>query len=172
MADKASELQIDFQHNYALLLSYGDLSRESGMYSLLLIFFLMLAVIASASIATLGAVFQVSAARRERDFALFLSIGADGSQIKNTVLLESALYVVFAIPAGYLLGILFFGISRNRIDAVLYSAEKFPPIERGGVPSFFGCLDNMRGMYYFALRSDACCEGREYQPYGNFAGDA
>lgn len=130
MADKASELQIDFQHNYALLLSYGDLSRESGMYSLLLIFFLMLAVIASASIATLGAVFQVSAARRERDFALFLSIGADGSQIKNTVLLESALYVVFAIPAGYLLGILFFGISRNRIDAVLYSTEKFPPIER------------------------------------------
>lgn len=129
LADRESELQIDFQHNYALLLSYGDLSRESGMYSLLLIFFLMLAIIASTSIVTLGAVFQVSAARRERDFALLLSIGADSSQIKSAVLLESALYIGFAVPAGYFLGILFFEISKSRMDAVLYAAEKFPPIE-------------------------------------------
>lgn len=129
LADRESELQIDFQHNYALLLSYGDLSRESGMYSLLLIFFLMFAIIASTSIVTLGAVFQVSAARRERDFALLLSIGADSSQIKSAVLLESALYIGFAVPAGYFLGILFFEISKSRMDAVLYAAEKFPPIE-------------------------------------------
>lgn len=105
LADNESELQIDFQHNYALLLSYGDLSRESGMYSFLLIFFLMLAIIASTSIVTLGAVFQVSAARRERDFALLISIGADSSQIKRVVLFESVFYIGFAVPAGYLLGI-------------------------------------------------------------------
>ena len=129
LADKESELQIDFCHNYALLLSYGDLSRESGMYSLLLIFFLMIGIIALTSIATLGAVFQVSAARRERDFALFLGIGADSSQIKRTVLLESALYIGFAVPAGCFLGIFFFEIFKSQMDAVLYSAEKFPAIE-------------------------------------------
>ena len=128
LADKESELQIDYQHNYALLLSYGDLSRESGMYSFLLIFFLMIIIIASTSIVTLGAVFQVSTARRERDFALLISIGADNSQMKCAVLLESAFYIS-AVPVGYLLGIFFFEVSKSRMDAVLYSVEKFPPIE-------------------------------------------
>ena len=115
-------------HNNSLLASYGDLDRGNGIYSYLIVFLLLFTVIAVTALLTLGAVFQVSASRREREFALFRSIGADSSQIRNMVLLESACYICFALPAGYLLGIFLFQAARGSIDDLLASLEKFPPI--------------------------------------------
>lgn len=115
-------------HNSALLASYGDLNPNNGSYVFLLVFFLMVAIIAVMAVLTLGAVFQVSASQREREFALFSSVGADGSHIRSMVLMESACYICFALPTGYLLGILFFQAVRGAIDDLLLSADGVPPI--------------------------------------------
>lgn len=45
------------RHNFELLVSYGDLHKDNGIYSLLLIFFLMIAVIAAVAALTLGQYF-------------------------------------------------------------------------------------------------------------------
>lgn len=127
-SDSDSTFQIGVSHNYELLASYGDLNKLNGIYSYLLVFFLMLAIISFSSILILGAVFQVSASQREQEFALLTSIGAGKSQIRSLVLLESLFYICFTLPFGFLLGIIFFELSKNRIDDLLYSLEKFPPI--------------------------------------------
>ena len=121
-------LMTSHNHNHSLLASYGDLDRGNGIYSYLIVFLLLFTVIAVTALLTLGAVFQVSASRREREFALFRSIGADSSHIRNMVLLESACYICFALPAGYLLGIFLFQAARGLIDDLLASLENFPPI--------------------------------------------
>lgn len=120
---------LNSQHNFSLLISYGDLHKDNGVYSLLLVVFFVIAAIAAVSALTLGTIFRVSEIQRERDFALLMSVGASGTQIKAMVLLESVFYIVLALPAGFLLGVFFFDSSRGRIDDLLYSIDKFPPIE-------------------------------------------
>lgn len=127
--DDHSIFQIGSFHNYELLASYGDLNKQNGIYSYLLVFFLMIIVISFSSILILGSVFQVSASQRERDFALLMSIGASRSQIRNIVLLESIFYICLALPVGFFLGIIFFHLSKSHVDDLLYSLEKFPPIK-------------------------------------------
>lgn len=117
------------RHNFSLLVSYGDLHRDSGMYSLLLVLFFMVAVISVVAALTLGTIFRVSEIQRERDFALFMSIGSEGRQVKAMVLLEAVFYIVLALPVGFLLGIFFFDSSRGKVDDLLYSIDKFPPME-------------------------------------------
>lgn len=117
------------KHNFELLVSYGDLHKSNGMYSFLLVFLLIFSVITVAAFLTLGAVFHVSAVQRERDFGLFMSIGASGKQIKSMLFLESLVYIVLALPVGYLLGIVFFECSKNEIDNLLHALLDFPPIQ-------------------------------------------
>ena len=121
-------IMISSDPNYELLVSYGDLHKDNGMYAYLMIFFFVFGVITVASVLVLGAVFEVSTFQRERDFALLLSVGTDKRQMKGMVLLESALYVVFALPAGCFLGILLFVASKEQIDNLLSSLERFPPV--------------------------------------------
>lgn len=116
------------KHNYELLVSYGDLHKSNGMYSFLLVFLLVFSVIALASVLILGAVFNVSAVQREREFGLFMSIGASGKKIKQMLFWESLLYIVLALPTGYLLGVVFFECSREKIDNLLHALFDFPPI--------------------------------------------
>lgn len=115
-------------HNYDLLVSCGDLDKANGMYSYLLVFFLIFSLIAGVSVLTLAAVLQVSASRRERDFALFASVGADSVHIKLIVLMESAFYIAVGIPVGFFLGIFFFKMSSGRFDDLLQALDNYPPV--------------------------------------------
>lgn len=122
-----SPLTIGHSHNLELLASYGDLSRENGIYSLLAVFFLSFALIALLAVLTLAAVYGVSASQREREFALLAGIGADGRQIKSLVLAESAFYIGTGIPAGLLLGIALFRAGKPWLDT-LVDAIGYPPV--------------------------------------------
>lgn len=132
MKDKLSEYSLDSiyqDHNWELLVSYGDLCKENGMYAFLLIFIIIITIITLASVLTLGAVLKISAFQRERDFALLSSIGASGSQISRMILFESMIYILIALPFGLVFGIYLLDLSRSRLDAMLKGLEKFPPVE-------------------------------------------
>lgn len=114
-------------HNYELLASYGDLSKENGIYSFLLVFLVLLATISVAAILTLSAVFRVSAMQREREIALLSGIGAGRGQIVGMILMESVIYCLVSIPAGFLLGIFAYRGIQEHIDNIIYSLFQFPP---------------------------------------------
>lgn len=117
------------RHNWDLLASYGDLERENGIYHYLLVFLLLLAAVSAAAVLTLGSVFRVSAMQREREIALFAGIGADRGQIAAMILLESALYCLLSLPAGFGLGILTYLGIQGHIDNMIYSLFRFPPAD-------------------------------------------
>ncbi|WP_313128996.1 ABC transporter permease [Anaerocolumna sp.] len=132
MKEKLSAYSLDSihqDHNWELLVSYGDLYKQNGMYSFLLIFMILMTIITLASVLTLGAVLKISAQQRERDFALLSSIGASGTQISGMILFESMLYIFIAMPFGLLFGIYLLNLSRSKLDDMLKGLEKFPPVE-------------------------------------------
>lgn len=128
-ATHSSQLILGQRHNMTLLASYGDLNKENGIYSIILIFFLMLAIVSISAVLILVAIFQVSASQREKEFALLISLGADRLQIKILLLFESVLYICFSIPLGYLLGIVFLKLSTEQISNLLYSFTKVSSLE-------------------------------------------
>ena len=65
-AETKDMLTMGHADNLDLLVSCGDLNRESGIYSLMAVFFLAFALIAVMSVLTLAAVYGVSAAQREK----------------------------------------------------------------------------------------------------------
>lgn len=127
-AENKAVLMMGYSHNLDLLASYGDLNRENGLYSFLLVFFMAFSVIAGFSVVTLAAVFGVSASQREKEFALFASIGADSGQITGIVLLESAFYIGLGIPGGLLCGNALFGVGKAQFDA-LCNALGYPSVQ-------------------------------------------
>lgn len=127
-------------HNFDLLVSCFDLSKENGIYAFMAVFLLIAAIISVVAIFTLGAVFQVSVSQRERDFALFASTGASSLQIRAAVLFESAFYIIFALPAGYFMGILFFRYSKSYIDSLLSLLDDYPPIKLAVSVPYSLCL--------------------------------
>lgn len=120
-------LTMGHANNLDLLVSCGDLNRESGIYSLMAVFFLAFALIALMSVLTLAAVYGVSAAQREKEFALLAGIGAEGRQLKGLVLAESVFYIAAGIPAGLLLGAALFQAGKGMLDRILY-AVGYPPV--------------------------------------------
>lgn len=126
-AETKTMLIIGSANNLDLLVSYGDLSRESGIYSLMAVFFLAFAGIAVMSVLTLAAVYGVSASQREKEFALLAGIGAEGRQIKRLVLAESVFYIAAGIPVGLLLGAALFRAGKGTFDRLLYAAG-YPPV--------------------------------------------
>lgn len=123
-----STLVIGWDRNFDILISYGDLDKESGIYAFLLIFLLVFCLIAVIAVLTLAAVFGVSAAQREKDFALLAGIGADGRQIKGIMLMESGFYIGTSLPVGFLLGILLFWAGKAWFDALIYALERYRPV--------------------------------------------
>nr|WP_300678257.1 ABC transporter permease [uncultured Acetatifactor sp.] len=126
-AETKDMLTMGHADNLDLLVSCGDLNRESGIYSLMAVFFLAFALIAVMSVLTLAAVYGVSAAQREKEFALLAGIGAEGRQLKGLVLAESVFYIAAGIPAGLLLGAALFQAGKGTIDRILY-AVGYPPV--------------------------------------------
>lgn len=116
-------------HNWELLASYGDLEKKNGIYNYLLVFLLLLAAVSAAAVLTLGSVFLVSAMQREREIALLAGIGADRGQIAAMILLESALYCLLSLPAGFGLGIQAYLGIQGHIDNIIYSLFRFPPAD-------------------------------------------
>ncbi len=132
MKEKLSEYSLDSiyqDHNWELLVSYGDLDKQNGMYAFLLIFVILITIITLASVLTLGAVLKISAYQREQDFALLSSIGASGSQISRMILFESMVYIFIAMPFGLVFGVYLLDLSRSKLDDMLKGLEKFPPVE-------------------------------------------
>ncbi len=126
-AERKSVLIMGHAHNLDLLASYGDLNRENGLYSFLLVFFMAFFMIAGISVLTLTGVFGVSASQREKEFALLASIGADSRQIKGIVLLESAFYIGLGIPGGLLWGNALFWMGKAQFDT-LCNALGYPSV--------------------------------------------
>lgn len=118
------------KHNWNLLASYGDLEKSNGIYSYLLVFLLLLAAVAAAAVLTLGSLFRVSAMQREREIALLAGMGAGREQIIGMMLLESVIYCLISLPAGFWLGIFVYrGGIQWHIDNIVYSLLRFPPID-------------------------------------------
>lgn len=134
---------LENDHNYELLASYGDLSRENGIYSFLVVFIVLLMTISVTAFLILSAVFWVSAMQREREIALLSGIGAGKSQIMIMILIESFVYCLISIPAGYFLGIIVYHGIQKHIDNIIYSLFQFPPadlvISKGYSMLLFGC---------------------------------
>lgn len=116
-------------HNLELLASYGDLSKQNGIYTYLCVFLVLLATISVAAILTIGAMFRVSAMQREREIALLSGIGAGRGQIVGMILMESVLYCLVSIPAGFVLGILVYKGIQRYIDSIIYTLFQFPPAD-------------------------------------------
>ncbi len=116
-------------HNWDLLASYGDLKKENGIYTYLLIFFLLFAAIAAAAVLTLGAVFRVSAMQREREIALLAGMGAERGQLVGMMLLESVIYCLVSVPAGFWLGIFLYRVIQQHVDNIIYSLFRLPPAD-------------------------------------------
>lgn len=116
-------------HNWDLLASYGDLERANGIYAYLLVFLFLLAAIAAAAVLTLGSVFRVSAMQREREIALLAGMGAGKEQIIGMILLESFIYCLVSLPAGFWLGIFVYRGIQRHVDNIIYSLFRFPPAD-------------------------------------------
>lgn len=127
--DRSGMLYVGQYHNYELLASYGDLCRENGIYVYLGIFLVLVTAVAAAGILTLGAIFWVSAMQRERETALLSGIGAGPGQIVGMILIESVLYCLFSLPAGYFLGICVYRGIQGHVDNIIYSLFRFPSAE-------------------------------------------
>lgn len=119
----------EMNHNWELLASYGDLDKRNGIYSYLLVFLFLLAAIAAAAVLTLGSVFRVSAMQREREIALLAGMGAGKEQIIGMMLLESVVYCLVSVPAGFWLGIFVYRGIQRHIDNIIYSLFRFPPAD-------------------------------------------
>ena len=126
-AESKSVLIMGHAHNLDLLASYGDLNRENGIYSFLLVFSMTFFMIAGISVLILTGIFGVSASQREKEFALLASIGAESSQIKGIVLLESTFYIGLGIPGGLLWGNALFWLGKAQFD-MLCSGLGYPPV--------------------------------------------
>ena len=116
-------------HNWDLLVSYGDLWKENGSYSFLMIFLFFTVLISAAAVLTLGAVFRMSAEEREKDFALFSSVGVSGKQLGRMVLFEGMLYFFAALPIGNLFGIYLLTAVKEKINYFLKGLGDLPSIE-------------------------------------------
>ncbi len=103
------------EHNYDLLFSYGDLSKDNR---LLLLFFLLLGLVVFAAVLTIGALFLVSAMQREREFALLSGIGADPLQLAGMAFMESVFYGVISLPGGFFLGIFVYRLVQKNLDCI------------------------------------------------------
>lgn len=115
--------------NWELLASYGDLEKRNGIYTYLLVFLFLLAAIAAAAVLTLGSVFRVSAMQREREIALLAGMGAGKEQIIGMILLESFIYCLVSLPAGFWLGIFVYRGIQRHVDNIIYSLFRFPPAD-------------------------------------------
>jgi putative ABC transport system permease protein len=115
-------------HNWLLLASYGDLTKDNGIYSILLVFMVLLLLISIVAVLTLGAVFCVSSMQREREFALLSGIGASVSQINKMVLFESACYCLTSLPFGFFLGILAYQGIEHHLGNLFYSLCRISPV--------------------------------------------
>lgn len=115
--------------NWDLLASYGDLEKSNGIYSYLLVFLLLLAAIAAAAVLTLSSLLRVSAMQREREIALLAGMGAGREQIIGMMLLESVIYCLGSLPAGFWLGIFVYRGIQWHIDNIVYSLLRFPSID-------------------------------------------
>ncbi len=118
---------VKIDHNYELLASYGDLSKENGIYAYLVVFLAVFFMVSISAVFVLGAVFTVGNVQRERDFALLSGIGAGRGQMTGAALLECAGYCVVSIPAGFFLGIAGFCGIRGYFDRIIDSLFGFPP---------------------------------------------
>lgn len=127
--DNGEAFYLTTEHNHELLASAGDLSKENGIFSFLLVFIVLLAVIAIASIFTLVALFGVSGMQREREIALLSGMGAGQWQIVSMMLAESVAYCILSFPPGYILGIFLYGKIQSRMDNIVYSLFQFPPVK-------------------------------------------
>lgn len=116
------------KHNWNLLVSYGDLYKANGMYTYLRIFFFLLGMISLTAVLTLVTLFRLSASRREREFALLISIGADQRQIRILILLESIFYYICSVPLGYGVGILFFYACKANVDVLMNALFHLPDV--------------------------------------------
>ena len=117
------------EHNWDLLVSYWDLWKANGSYSFLMIFLFLTGLISVAAVLTLGAVFRMSAEERERDFALFSSVGVSGKQLGKMVLFEGMLYFLVALPTGNLFGIYLLAAVKEKINYLLKGLGDLPSIE-------------------------------------------
>lgn len=116
-------------HNWDLLASYGDMEKENGIYAYLMVFLFLLAAAAAAAFLTLGSVFRVSAMQREREIALLAGMGAGRGQIIGMMLMESAIYCMVSLPAGFCMGIFAYRGIRQHADNIIYSLFRLPPAE-------------------------------------------
>lgn len=116
-------------HNWELLASYGDLEKENGIFAYLLVFFFLLAAVAAAAFLTLGSVFRVSAMQREREIALLAGLGAGRGHIIGMMLMESTVYCLVSLPAGFWLGIFVYRGIQWHVDNLIYSLFRFPSAE-------------------------------------------
>lgn len=116
-------------HNWELLASYGDLEKENGIFAYLLVFLFLLAAVAAAAFLTLGSVFRVSAMQREREIALLAGLGAGRGHIVGMMLMESTVYCLVSLPAGFWLGIFVYRGIQWHVDNLIYSLFRFPSAE-------------------------------------------
>lgn len=67
--------------------------------------------------------------QREREIALLAGMGAGKEQIIGMMLLESVVYCLVSVPAGFWLGIFVYRGIQRHIDNIIYSLFRFPPAD-------------------------------------------
>lgn len=133
-------LEYGYEPNSELLFSCGDLSKEN---SLLLLLFVFIGLVTLAAVLTIGALFQVSAMQREREFALLSGIGAAPLQLAGMALMESIFYCVIALPSGFFLGIFVYRLIQKYLDSICQALFYFPlsdlTVSVSWSTAFFAC---------------------------------
>lgn len=101
-----------------------DFGDAISIFNNILLAFAFIILFVSAFI--INNTFQIVVAQRIRELGLLRAIGASGSQVRNSVLLEAGLVGVFSTVAGTVLGLLGGSVLRSMLNALGFSLPAGP----------------------------------------------